>query len=122
MKILVFSDSHSAHRFMRRCIDTIQPDAVLHLGDYVRDADAMASEYPSLRLFQVAGNCDRGRVPSDFPETLVEKLGGAKIYMTHGHMQGVKLFLDKLILDGQRCGADVILYGHTHADPFQRFS
>lgn len=114
MKILVFSDSHSVLRFMRRCIDTTQPDVVLHLGDFVRDADAIASEYPNLRLFQVAGNCDRGRVPPNFPEILVEKLGGAKIYMTHGHMQGVKLFLDKLILDGQRCGADVILYGHTH--------
>ena len=114
LKILVFSDSHSVLRFMRRCIDMTQPDVVLHLGDFVRDADAIASEYPNLRFFQVAGNCDRGRVPPDFPEILVEKLGGAKIYMTHGHMQGVKLFLDKLILDGQRCGADVILYGHTH--------
>ena len=114
MKILVFSDSHSVHRFMRCCIDTIRPDVVLHLGDFVRDADAIASEYPDLRFYQVAGNCDRGRVPPDFPEILVEKLGGAKIYMTHGHRQGVKLFLDKLILDGQRCGADIILYGHTH--------
>lgn len=114
MKILVFSDSHSVHRFMRRCMDAVQPDVVLHLGDYVRDGEALKAEYPNLRFYQVAGNCDRGRVPPDFPEILLEKLGGATIYMTHGHLQGVKLFLDKLILDGQRCGADIILYGHTH--------
>lgn len=114
MKILVFSDSHSARGFMRRCIDNLHPDAVLHLGDYVRDGEALAAEYPNLRFYQVAGNCDRGRVTPGFPEISVEKLGGVKIYLTHGHLQGVKLFLDKLILDGQRCGADIILYGHTH--------
>ena len=114
MKILVLSDSHSSHRFMRECIEAVKPDAVIHLGDFVRDGDAMKYEFPDLRFYQVAGNCDRGRVPMDFPEILIQKIGGAAIYMTHGHLQGVKLFLDKLILDGQRCGADIILYGHTH--------
>ena len=114
MKILVLSDSHSALRYMRQCIDAVKPDAVIHLGDLVGDGETMQEEYPALRFYQVAGNCDRYRVAPDFPEILVEKLGGAKIYMTHGHLQGVKLYLDKLILDGQRCGADVILYGHTH--------
>lgn len=114
MKILVLSDSHSVLRFMRQCIDAVKPDAVIHLGDLVGDGETMQEEYPALRFYQVAGNCDRYRVAPDFPEILVEKLGGAKIYMTHGHLQGVKLYLDKLILDGQRSGADVILYGHTH--------
>ena len=114
MKILVLSDSHSALRFMRQCIDAVKPDAVIHLGDLVGDGETMQEEYPALRFYQVAGNCDRYRVAPDFPEILVEKLGGVKIFMTHGHLQGVKLYLDKLILDGQRCGADVILYGHTH--------
>ena len=114
MKILVFSDSHSSHRFMRECIESVRPDAVIHLGDYVRDGDAMKEEFPDLRFYQVAGNCDRGRVPLDFPEIMIQKIGGAAIYMTHGHLQGVKLYPDKLILDGQRCKADVILYGHTH--------
>lgn len=122
MKILVFSDSHSAHSFMEQCFQAVQPDAVIHLGDYVRDGEWLQSEHPSLRLFQVAGNCDRGRVLPDVPEVMVEQLGGVKIYMTHGHLQGVKLFLDKLILDGQRCGADVILYGHTHQADCRRLS
>ena len=114
MKILVFSDSHSSHWFMRQCVDAVQPDTVIHLGDMVQDGEVLAEEYPQLKYYQVAGNCDRGRVTPDFPEILVEKLAGVRIYMTHGHRQGVKLFLDKLILDAQRCQADVILYGHTH--------
>ena len=39
MKILVFSDSHSAMRFMRNCVDAIKPQAIIHLGDYYDDAE-----------------------------------------------------------------------------------
>ena len=31
MKILVLSDSHSALSFMRRCVDAVHPDAIVHL-------------------------------------------------------------------------------------------
>lgn len=99
---------------MRRCTQTLKPVGVIHLGDMVLDGEVLSEEYPDLRYFQVAGNCDRWRVAPDFPEILVETLGGVRIFMTHGHLQGVKKYLDKLIIDGQRCGADVILYGHTH--------
>ena len=99
---------------MRQCVDAVKPDAIIHLGDMVQDGEVLAEEYPDLRCFQVAGNCDRGRVMPGFPEILLETLDGVRIYMTHGHLQGVKRFLDKLILDGLRCSADVILYGHTH--------
>ena len=99
---------------MRRCTEAVKPDGIIHLGDMVLDGEVLSEEYPDLRYFQVAGNCDRWRVAPDFPEILVETLGGVRIFMTHGHLQGVKKYLDKLIVDGQRCGADVILYGHTH--------
>lgn len=120
LKILVFSDSHCVRHFMEVCMETIRPDAVIHLGDMVRDGEKLAQLYPHIRFFQVAGNCDRGRVLPDFPEILVEKLDGVTIYMTHGHLQGVKLFRDKLILEGLGCGADVILYGHTHEPDCRR--
>ena len=44
MKILVLSDSHSALRFMRDAIRIIKPDAVIHLGDYYDDAQALREE------------------------------------------------------------------------------
>ena len=120
MRILVFSDSHSVCGFMKTCMEAVKPDAVIHLGDMVCDGEALAKEYSGTRFLQVAGNCDRGRVLPDFPEILVENLGGVRIYMTHGHLQGVKRYLEKLIYDGQRCGADVILYGHTHEPDCRR--
>ena len=50
MKILVLSDSHSALRFMRQCIDAVKPNAVIHLGDYYDDGQAMAQEYPTIHF------------------------------------------------------------------------
>ena len=46
MKILVLSDSHSGLSFMRRCVDTVRPDYIIHLGDYMDDGATMAEEYP----------------------------------------------------------------------------
>lgn len=119
LKILVLSDSHGVLEFMRRCVEAVRPDVVLHLGDMVRDGETLAGEYPDIRFFQVAGNCDSGRVPMDYPEALVESFLGNRVYMTHGHLHGVKIFLSKLLADGSQCGANIILYGHTHrADCF----
>ena len=114
VRILVLSDSHGLQYFMQRCVEALQPDAVIHLGDMVRDADKLAAQYPGLRFYQVAGNCDGCRVPPDYPEILIEDFCGLRVFMTHGHRHGVKTFLSKLIADGRQCGAKVILYGHTH--------
>lgn len=51
MKILVLSDSHGLQYFMQRCVEALQPDAVIHLGDMVRDADKLAAQYPGLAVF-----------------------------------------------------------------------
>ena len=60
-KILVLSDSHSGTSFMRWCVDTVKPDAIVHLGDYFDDGWLLHEEYPSISIYQVAGNCDRYR-------------------------------------------------------------
>ena len=114
MKILVLSDSHAALSFMRLCIESVLPDAVVHLGDYYDDGQAMMEEYPDIPVYQVPGNCDKYRCPPDVSEVLVERIGGVRIYMTHGHRHKVKLDTGRLILDAKRFRADAVLYGHTH--------
>jgi putative phosphoesterase len=115
MKILVLSDSHAALSFMRRCIDAVKPDTVIHLGDYYDDGTAMAEEYPHIKFYQVPGNCDahRGYIPD--PETRLETLGGARILMTHGHRHHVKQTLIRLMADARASRAAVVLFGHTHS-------
>lgn len=114
MKILVLSDSHSALSFMRLCIERVRPDAVIHLGDYYDDGAAMAEEFSSVRLYQVPGNCDKYRNYLCAPETLVERVCGVKLFMTHGHLHRVKSGLGALIADARSTGAQAVLFGHTH--------
>ena len=114
MKILVLSDSHSSLRFMRKCVDKIKPDAIVHLGDYYDDGETLSQEYPHISLHQVAGNCDRYRCPIHARELLCYPIGGVMVYMTHGHNQRVKSGIGALVADAHRFGAQVALYGHTH--------
>ena len=115
MKILVLSDSHAGLSFMRRCIDAVKPDAVIHLGDYYDDGSAMAEEYPHISFYQVPGNCDahRGFIPD--PETRLETLGGVRILMTHGHRHHVKQTLIRLLADARASRTAIVLFGHIHS-------
>lgn len=114
MKILVLSDSHSGMSFMRRCVDSVQPDAMIHLGDYYEDGKTLASDYPNIPIHQVPGNCDRYRVPQWIAQTLCCEVCGVNLFMTHGHLHGVKSGTELLLEDARRHKAQAVLYGHTH--------
>lgn len=114
MKILVLSDSHASLYFMRECISVIRPDAVVHLGDHYDDGTAMAEENPTIRFYQVPGNCDRFRCLPWQAEIISCSIGGIKVYMTHGHKHGVKSGIGRLLADARASGVQLVLYGHTH--------
>lgn len=114
MKILVLSDSHSSLRGMRAFVQAQMPDAIVHLGDHFDDGQALKEEFPQIPLYQVPGNCDRYRCPPGQPETLVERVCGVELYMTHGHLQGVKSGIDRLLRSARQTRAAAVLYGHTH--------
>ncbi len=114
MKILVLSDSHSGLSIMRRCIDSVRPDYVIHLGDYMDDGQALAQEYFHIPFYQVPGNCDRFRCLEPSPEILKPVIGGVRLYMTHGHLHHVKQTLSRLVADAREAGATCALFGHTH--------
>ena len=114
MKILVLSDSHSALSFMFRCAEKVKPDAIVHLGDYYDDGEALAEEFHYIPFYQVPGNCDRYRAPIGAREILILPVLGVKLYMTHGHRHNVKFFTGTLIRDAREAGAAAVLYGHAH--------
>ena len=114
MKILIFSDSHSSMRFMRQCVEKIKPQAIVHLGDYYDDGEALGELYPNIQLHQVPGNCDKYRAPIHAREILVMTIGGVRFYMTHGHIHKVKMVLSLLMRDARAAQADIALFGHTH--------
>ena len=114
MKILVLSDSHAALRFMYYCVSKVAPDAIIHLGDHYDDGEALREEFPSIRLYQVPGNCDRYRCPPDVSEILLVTLDGVRLYLTHGHRHKVKMATYALLEDARKARAHGVLYGHTH--------
>ena len=114
MKILVLSDSHSSLRFMYRCVETVKPNAIIHLGDHFDDGEALHEEFPGIPFYQVPGNCDRYRCRPGQPEILIQPVCGVLLYMTHGHKHSVKSYLGALLKDARASGAKAALYGHTH--------
>lgn len=120
MKILVMSDSHSGLHFMRSAIRAVKPNAVIHLGDYYDDGQAMQEEFPHLQFHIVPGNCDRYRVHTIVPEVLSYRVCGVDLYMTHGHLHNVKSGLYSLLKDASATGAQAVLYGHTHIPHCER--
>lgn len=120
MDILIFSDSHGAvgniNEVMARCISP--PDAVIFLGDGLRDLDR--ANTGDAELHCVRGNCDFGAVFEEDEEIFV--LGGLKIMITHGHKYGVKSGYASLAEHAARRGADIIIFGHTHAPMLHCFS
>ena len=100
---------------MYRCVEKVKPNAVVHLGDYYDDAEALAETYPHLIVHQVAGNCDKYRCPVSARLMLCYRLGGVMTYMTHGHLHRVKSGEGALIAAAKRRGAQIALFGHTHS-------
>lgn len=115
MKLLVFSDSHGRTASMERAIELERPDHILHLGDCVRDVQKL--ERFHIPVTQVPGNCDS---PRGLPEILTPTFCGKKIYMTHGHLHGVKMTYMRAVYAAMEAEANLLLFGHTHrADCFE---
>ena len=116
MNILVFSDSHGRYEniseVMRKQIK--KPDAVIFLGDGLRDLDYC--ELDGVTLFKVRGNCDYFALMggTDVTDDLIVTLGDKKIMMTHGHNYAVKSTLIPLLTVAAKNSVDIVLFGHTH--------
>lgn len=111
MRVLVVSDSHGRTDNLIRAVELTHPDHVLHLGDCQRDLEQLRRSFPMLPMEGVPGNCDYGSC--DQPERLIE-LDGVRILLLHGHTRGVKQDVLRAVWAARECGAQVLLFGHTH--------
>lgn len=112
MRLLVLSDSHGFTGRLGTILMKAEAegklDAVVHLGDGYHDLADYAAHLPP--IYQVAGNCDYFR-----SDTLgIHDFSGARIILTHGHLQHVKSNTDALLSLAIQQGAGAALYGHTH--------
>ncbi len=102
---------------MYDAVELERPDQVFHLGDYVTDAEDLANAFGGLDMSYVPGNCDgfSAAAPS-----LLREVCGTRILLTHGHLFGVKTGLARLLLEGRRLDARLVLFGHTHRPLLQQ--
>ena len=112
-KLLILSDSHSNRLALEHILkaEADHIDALIFLGDGLRDLEQTLTLYPRLRAYAVAGNCDFGALE---PLDGLAAFDGVVVFYTHGHMYGVKYDLDTLSDAAAARGANVALFGHTH--------
>lgn len=111
MLLYVFSDSHGSLQEILSIIETHAPDAILHLGDGLQQAEDLRAIFPEIPVYNVPGNCDFG---SPLPPTLEVELEGKRFLLCHGHIWSVKQRMDLALAAAREAKADVLLYGHTH--------
>ena len=98
-----------------RCIKLAgQVDVWCHLGDLTSAAEALMSR-TNAKVYAVRGNCDYfGGSAQRYESEAVVELGGARILMMHGHTRGVKSSAMNASYAARECGAQILLFGHTH--------
>ena len=112
-KLLILSDSHNSRLALENILATEADsiDALIFLGDGLRDLEQALTFYPSLRAYAVAGNCDFGALE---PLDGLAAFDGVVVFYTHGHMYGVKYQHETLAAEAEARGEKEALIGHTN--------
>ena len=111
-KILVLSDSHSYFDKVLKIFEKEKPDIVIGAGDGIKDIDDLSYVHPEAKYYMVKGNCDYFD-RSHNEENLFE-IDNIKIFLTHGHLYGVKRSLSSIKEIGKKLNVSLIVFGHTH--------
>lgn len=111
MRIGVVGDIHGNYTALQNAVRQMgKIDHLWFTGDGVREIRLLA-EATGLFVRGVRGNCD---FTTSYPDEELFNLENHTIWLTHGHLYGVKSSLTRLSLAGAEKGAQLIVYGHTH--------
>ena len=122
--LCILSDSHGHPDAIAEALRRARPDGILFAGDGLRDLSH--TDTAGTPLWAVQGNCDWMTLPLLIGGSLCiptdEELilwEGLRILLCHGHTLGVKSGLSVAAAHAASRGADVLVFGHTHA-PLER--
>ncbi|EOT44456.1 metallophosphoesterase [Enterococcus columbae] len=109
MKYLVMSDSHGDREIVYQVAEHFKDnvDYIIHCGDSELPSDEKVWQ----EITVVTGNCD---YDSGYREVQIIHTPLDCIYVTHGHLSGVRMGITKLGLQAQEAQVDIVLFGHTH--------
>jgi len=115
LKLLVISDTHGHIERVLRLLPLFKDlDTIVHLGDYLRDAEQI-QKYTEIPVIAVGGNGDGVFSKVEAIKTVDTPFG--TIVITHGHLHGARRGIDRLLYQAGECEAKAVLFGHTHT-PF----
>lgn len=123
--ILIVSDTHGRIQrlnelieYRQRLLKNGEVLSVIFLGDGLSDLFS-CRKYDNIIVHAVRGNCDACDRFSPYGEEIplyrTVNIGSYKIFMAHGHTLSVKSTREELYREASRLGADIALFGHTHA-------
>lgn len=111
MRVLVVSDSHGSNVYLNKAIEEAGNfDYFMHLGD-LEGSEHFIEAFVECPTAIISGNNDYF---TTIEHELEFELEGHHVFMTHGHRYNIYAGVDCLRKEGQRRGADIILFGHTH--------
>lgn len=106
MRILIVSDSHGEAAKLNRVYRDVQPDHLIHCGDFCTTEDQL----PSGSATVVRGNCDQAKVPDE----QIWSAKGLNFFVAHGHRYQVTSTLLAIRYRAEELGAHVACFGHSH--------
>ena len=114
MKILICSDSHTRLDYFQKVIDLEEPEMIIFGGDHSTDAIDMSLVYSEIPFKIVRGNTDY--FDKDTRDIESFEVNGKKVFLTHGHLFGVKSNLNEIEKKAVSENADICIFGHTHRE------
>ncbi|QIB69085.1 metallophosphoesterase [Aminipila butyrica] len=115
MKLLVISDTHGNLEKAFQVYEQLSGvDVLIHLGDCQRDAQELKRRL-GVDIISVRGNMDRAYGPNEFTVFPTEC---GKLYLSHGHMENVKMSYQNILYRAEEEGCVAALFGHTHKPLF----
>lgn len=114
MRYIILSDTHGNKKGVEKLLQTVEHDGVIFAGDGEGDFSNVNGN-----IIMVKGNCD---FFSKLPQSVVTKINGTKVLITHGNMYGVKSGLGSLIAYAESEEVQLVIYGHNHKQSLEKIN
>lgn len=109
-KLVLLSDTHGYIGEVLDYLKENKPNLLIHCGDYSSDAREI-STLLGLRYYCVRGNND---YEPQIPFKRILDIEGYKIYLTHGHKEGIYGGKEILYQKAREASCNLVFFGHTH--------
>ena len=115
--LVILSDTHGTdgHRLRGRTLDAVrEADAVIHAGDFYREAVLDDLQREASTVYGVTGNNDDAALRERLPRERVVGYEGATVAVRHRSRSGAT----GLVMFGRERDADLVVFGHSHRPEF----